>query len=398
VLRLTCALLGVVVVAGAAPAQPGAEAREFVPVDPEMALTRLAVRYRTEPAHETVTVTVKLGAIERSEAYTLRLAPGAQGAPPRFELRMGDVIIWSTASEVRAVHRLDARAYASAPIEDDDVLGALERLAPPIPCPQLRLAMGDGELSSPLPAVQSVEWGPARILDEDGPGGEPASFEIEGTHGAGPVRLVATATDPVRLRRIEAALPGDAARMWLVVTPAGLAPGALGAPVEGRKRRSSMAELVPTPGDLRVGDPMPAMTLQSVGENEAREPAKSPRRVFVLARSWSELASAAMRAAEEAMEGRTGVTIAPVLVVDIGMDVTALPGRLTRAAEAAAPWTLWSSVSPGSTIERFDEHAPVVVVVERDGTIAGVTALENDDDAGAVGQMVRRALRSAGER
>jgi 2-amino-4-hydroxy-6-hydroxymethyldihydropteridine diphosphokinase len=300
---LAVAASAVMGIAGPAPAaaaprplSPQAQPRpsEF-PI--EVALKALHDAYHQRPFAERVTVTARRGGsppAERRDEAVIRYHPGrAPGdehdgpEQPRLLLALGGLRIAAAGTTLVAVHERDAGTC----FRIDDPAGvlsveALSRLLPPLPFPQIDLA-----LSSDLPPrrltpyADAIRWESAVLDDADAP----TRLTILGSASGRRVQVV---IDPAtgRLREFSLALGAEGSpsgTLDLRCAPLDLAPDtAWEIPTDGRARVESFADLRARPGDLRPGDTIPNLALS-----------------FPDGRAWSIAEDLAPLAAEHFLEG-----------------------------------------------------------------------------------------------
>lgn len=262
VLILLCFLALAPAVAGAdqpAPIDPEPVLRD-IKLDPAVALRDLHNAYTTESIEQDLSITVKQpGTPARSTNARLRTTPGGE-----FVLRLGDLTVWTTGDELRAISTREPKTYFSAPIPAGaERLAAIERHLPPIPIPHLAAALSaDDTLRDPTPYTRAVRW----TTSELDAAAKPARVLLAG-EGAGCAVTMILDAERARLRefvgvmrdsqteiRVTATAPGDATK---TAEP-------LAAPsIDGRTRVGTIAELVPSKPDHDAAPTAPADSSRS---------------------------------------------------------------------------------------------------------------------------------------
>lgn len=468
-MRLSFVFIGVAVVmvlAASAAGQP-------VKIDPELALAEVRAAYATRPWCERAVVGVRrvVGGLAAELAAAVDAAGGVGGAGAglpvardraerraeivaRFEprwppeaaasdeaaadeapaqrkavwLEMGDV--WVAAEggpsgSVTAVHARNEETFVRAAVDGELRSAHLAEVLPPVPLPQLDLALGDEEAFGHrdlTPYAPRIRWLSA-VVDN---AADPRRITLTGRTIHGVVSLV---TDAATGRLVEFACdagPADESGQQVVVVvrareerPPQWSAWPLN--VEGRRQVASLRDLAPTrPTQLRPGTTitgLPLLTPEGAPWSLASdlgpiggEPAAL---VLLLVRSGREsgapeaVAAAARSIAQRAEEARTGVgppglgdwprvSVRPVAVISLAeRDFDA---RLRRAAEALGPGLLWT-ISSAATIDRLaPPDAPAaLMVIDSHRTMTASLPVDDSTTPEAVDAFLTDVLRGKEE-
>lgn len=225
--------------AGAPPAPrpiPGIETPEVVPTDAKLILDQLRRAYRDSVRAEQVDVTVDDGLSRKTETLVVRTWPGQ-----KFELELGSVRVWSEGTVIRAIHTANAGVYFERAIGDKVVLDVLGELLPPIPAPQLDLALGSAsETDSLMGYVKKIHWETGEITDA-----RTVRLSARGRAEDASVNVQAVG-DPPRLSNVAIELDDGRVKLTCVIAPTGeSAKEAPGVDVSGRRVVNALTELTP---------------------------------------------------------------------------------------------------------------------------------------------------------
>jgi len=356
---------------------------EPVPIDPLLVLEELSSAYAKEPIQELVQVAAMAPASSRRDTFRVRFA-----GESCFELKFGGILVWTEQTQaglvLRAVHERDAQACFERAVDPRTVLEELSRELPPLPAPQLVLALRAGDaFGEPIPYARAVKWRSAS-LDTDA---TPARASLIGVGEGCSVEMICS-LEPPRLISAAFEFENGGARIVIDVRPdPAPSAGNLGVPVEHRLRVGSIRELAPRMGDIAVGEPFPPMSLLRAsdvledsapsGEPASVEPAGPCLVVFF--RQWDDDAIAAVRLAERIAPQIGSPAIHRVAVLNLGAMTAGLLDTLAALRERMGAHPFLFSVSDASTINRFatPDIGAVVVAVRDDGSVAAVARMDD---------------------
>lgn len=360
---VSCAL--VTLTAAAAQPEPGA------PIDPERLVTNLRKSYSGRPFVESMEVSAESAGQRRRETVIVR---GSAKGEMRIEL--GDLILWTDGPALRAVHRLNAGVYAEFPLDDADRAASIIAALPPLPVPQLGLALQprDARPSAwpPLPLCSPVHWDGALLTSVRGRPGA----ALTGTGETCTTRVI-TIGDPPRLVAISGEVrspDGAATTLRSDIIRLDEPVGRLDADLRGRTKVPALTDLIAATDDARPGLACPELIAQPLGETETNRvlPTGSPAVILLIARVSPEIDAAAKACSTAAGSAHTAcraVAVSPIT------DSTHRSG-IVRLARTLQPKSAFISYSPRTTIDRFASGSPgVAVVTDATGLIAAVVPL-----------------------
>ncbi len=372
--RIRTTLAAMLVAAGPALGQPPPVPEELqrVPVEPPAALAAIRAAYHDRAVSEEVEVRLRTATQDRRERIGLVLLPG-----PRFSLELGKTIAWFDAGALHIVHSLDERAYFSVDGGSRDPISLVEATLPPLPLPQLWLALTppDQEIRTLTPYARSMTWTSAEVIGAE----REQIVIIQGEADRARVEVEADAKSG-RLKRASFTLDDGAVRIDLAMTPRAIEPTAsVARDLSHRDRVMSVEELRPRTGDLRVGDVLPEIILPGALEADGVAQVKGPG-VIVFFRRWGTPAASAVAAARRVVEADPRLALWPVFVID-PTEARALL-RTVEVHDSFGAGSLYKSLSPPTTIDRFGEGALcIAVAVDSRGVIRFIEALERGSAA-----------------
>ena len=378
------------VVSWAAQAQPGGESVE---IDPATVLSDLRGAYRSRAIAEEIRVKVRADGEHGGETMVLSMSAG--GA---LHLDMGASKVWADSSGLRVSPGREARVYYEAPSKD--VLATVERELPPIPVPQLVLALAsDWEKRDLTAYARGVRWTRARVFPEALPPvallegrGEGCEVEIEMDAQSGRLRRMTTKLGGGGLIEVEAEplpTPGDDVFVF---------------DVESRTRVATLTDLSAQAKLLHVGDEAPAWELFSWPEPTQSLAFAGPA-VVVMFRDTRELESVVRvaRAAQESVMGEPAGTWAMwcVQVIDfedqprsaVDLAYSTLAVKLGSRFER-----LWFVRGGATTVDRFTSSgANVLLVVDSNRRIVLKRALDRAIEEGEVAGLTNEIAAAMGK-
>lgn len=356
----------------------GQRADPPAPLDPAHAVTQFRKAYFKRPFVESMEVYVVTPSERKRETVVIR---GSIKGELRLEL--GELTLWTDGPRLLAVNRLNAGVYFEGVLEGPDRAAALTKLLPPLPVPQIGLALqpvttaadawGVSPLCSPLhwtralagqhagrPGVELVASGETCSAGVIGVGDPPALVEVESR----------TQHDG-----ITTTLRADITRLDEPV-------GRIDADLRARTRVASLTELTAMVGDVRPGLALPELIIEPL--QRAERPAKAAfvpagmAGVLVLMRDAAPEIEASVNACRAmvppARPGAAPVWFRVVGVAPLGdakqrSSLTQVLGRVDAGAAGV-------SYSARSTIERFAPgKAACAVVVDASGLVTAVIEL-----------------------
>jgi hypothetical protein len=249
----TCSRVVVLVVALALPCVPAPLRADAVPtiewveVDAASMCGLLARGLRGVPVRDLVTVTASTAVEKKTDSFEVFITH-TENAAPRIDIVLGPLRVWADGAEVCAVHARHPTSAFRAPITDSGVLAAIDAHLPPIPMPQVWLALSDTKRHCPSmgPYLGDVEWSRAELAPE----AVPPRLRLFGVtkESDAAVELHATIEPVVRIERIT--IRDEAASSTIDIRIEPLGPDAAPpAPVslDGRRTVTTLAELVQEP-------------------------------------------------------------------------------------------------------------------------------------------------------
>lgn len=242
-----------------APIEPEPVLRDIM-LDPAVALRDLRLAYTTESIEQELGITVKQpGTPARTTDARLRTMPGGD-----FVLRLGDLTVWTAGDEFRATSMRAPKMYFSAPMPAGaERLAAIEPHLPPIPIPQLAVALApDESLRDATPYTRGIRWSTAKLDAAE----KPARVILTG-EGAGCTVTMILDAERARLRDFVGVMRDSQTEIRVTAKAASDAAQSaepLAAPsIEGRTRVGTIAELVPSKPDHDAAPTTPADSSRS---------------------------------------------------------------------------------------------------------------------------------------
>ncbi len=225
-----------------APIEPEPVLRD-IKLDPAVALRDLRLAYTSEAIEHDLRITVKQpGAPARTTDARLRTTPGGD-----FVLRLGDLTVWAAGDELRATSVREPRTYFSTPIPAGaERLAAIERQFPPIPIPQLAVAISTDEaLRDVTPYTRGIRWSAAKLHAAE----QPARVILTG-EGTGCAVTMILDAEHARLREFVGVMRDSQAEIRIVAAPpssGAIAAEPLAVPsIDRRSRVGTLGELAPS--------------------------------------------------------------------------------------------------------------------------------------------------------
>jgi len=241
--------MGVIAVAigaavGAQQDVPKAWVSAWMPIDGEAMCAMLTKELRGRPMRAVVTVTSATPVEKKTDSYEVFIMAGVEGAAPRIDLVMGPLHVHGDGAAVRAVHTREPGTVFGVAVGEQGVMETISTNLPPIPMPQVWMAMWDGPEGKcpPLGAYfGAVEW----VKSEMGVDASPPRVRMYGraAESGAIVELHAT-LEPVRIERFVVADEKTGSVIEVKLEP--LEEGALPPEdaMEGRTKVGSVGELV----------------------------------------------------------------------------------------------------------------------------------------------------------
>lgn len=424
-------------------AQPEKPAPQELPV--ETVLTSIRNAYRKAPLAERVAITIRRPgapgapretASERREEAVVRIDPvhGLARDDAKVWLELGDLRACLSGGRMVAVHTRDSATYVQLDYKGPLTQEVLSRLLPPLPLPQIDLALGDADPPTRLtPYFDGIKWDKVAVDETVAP----PRVTITGSASGRRVEITADA-DTGRLLRLTAELDhppagAPALELRLVCTRMEVDPAAAWEiPTTGRARVADLAQLRARPGDLQVGQVVPSLGLTTVDGRAwsmtedlgpgADDPLP-PRPCVILLLVRDRKGGDGPRGPDDPFLGQTVAAIAaavkeahesaltpvppgvsppariarcayrPTLVLDLGAGDAV--GRVRVAAEVWTSRLLWTA-SPATTIDRFAPGAAAaVVVIDADHVLRCVIPIGEDSQRDPIHAELIRCLTGA---
>jgi hypothetical protein len=236
---------------------------EWVEVDAVSMCGLLARGLRTVPVYDLVTVTASTAVEKKTDSFEV-FVTRVENAAPRIDIVLGPVRIWADGAEVCAVHARHPTSAFRAPIAESGVLAAIDAHLPPIPMPQVWLALSDTKRHCPSmgPYLGAVQWSRAELAPE----AVPPRLRLFGAapESGAAVELHATFEPVVRIERITIRDEAASSTIDIRIEPLG-ADAVPPEPVslDGRRTVATVAKLVEEPPvdakpiDVTPGDAKP---------------------------------------------------------------------------------------------------------------------------------------------
>lgn len=375
---------GVLLVLTLAVQSPARQGDDGAPLDPAHAVAQFRKAYHRRAFVESIEVYVTTPSQRRRETVIVRGNIRGEVA-----IDLGDLSLWTDGPKLLAVHRLNARLYFDAPLEGTDRAASVVAQVPPLPVPQLALALQspDAPASSWIvsPICRPLRWDGASAFTR---AGRPC-VELSAT-GESCAAAVVGAGDPPRLREVRSELHRDdgVTTMRADITRLDEPVGRFGADLRGRTRVAALSELVPIPGDLRPGLAMPEMLAEPLRRRADRTPripsAGKPSVIIIVTDASPAVESSARACRDTAGTSAILIGVAPLADSEPRRNMRAMLERLDAQGAAI-------SYSARSTIDRLAPGRPgAAAVVDSTGLI--VRILELPDPRAA--ESVREALDS----
>lgn len=354
-----------------------AHAQDTAPVDPAHVVAQLRRAYHKRPIVESVEVEARTPSDRRKETYTFRAS-----AKGEIRLDLGDLILWTDGPRLLAVHRLNAGTYFEAELDPADRAASVRAALPPLPVPQLDLALQRPEAATAdwnpgLPCADSVRWTEAAAITlAQKPGHVLRAADPDCRRSA------VCLGQPPRLIAVQSSVTKDAVETTVraTITKLDEPVGRLEADLRGRDRVEHLTDLKAAAGDLRPGLAMPeliAEPLKRDGKPGTLLALGKPTLLIVAAGldEKSEAAAKSLRAAATHAKADFRL-IAAAPLID-----TPARRALFDAARRIDDRAAWVSYSPQTTLRRLTTSAPAAsAVIDHTGLI---TAVEPLDDAAA---------------
>lgn len=356
--RTSAALVLLVLAALLSPLSPAlARQAETLALDPIDALRSVARAYSRGAFAESVTVNVQGQGVSRGDSLLF-----ARTDDGRVLVQAGALTLLGSANEVAAVHELDRLGMYRASVPNGDALRTWRENFPPLPLPQLALALSKDIAGQTLtPYAGPVTWTSATLRREPDTGEERVS--IVGTSERTKVTLVAR-HDSWRLLSCITEIDRGTSVIRLTIEPAsGFDERAMDLGAERRVALDSFAELGPRRGDVTLGQPMPGLVLTR--QRGAPVPAAlGPGQpgVLVLFREWerSGVPTGMLEAAREAGQSKPGARVTVAAIIDFTSPFQ--NDRLVALSNSMRDVELYTSASAARTIDRFTTDADHVLV------------------------------------
>jgi hypothetical protein len=293
-------------------------------------------------------------------------------------VQAGALTILGTLSEVAAVHELDRMGIYKVSVQDGDALRAWREGLPPLPLPQLALALSKDIAREALtPYSGAVTWSSATLRHEAEAGQELVT--IVGVAERTKVTLVAR-HDTWRLASCTTEVDRGASVIRMTVEPAGgIDDRAMDIGAERRQALESFAQLGPRPGDVAVGQAMPRLVLTRFrGAPVPADLDNGQPGVLVLFREWERtgVPTGLIESAREAVKLKPGTQLTVGVIIDF---TTPLHNdRLVSLASSMRDVELYTSASATRTIDRFTASSNhVLVAYDAAGIVRFISAPPN---------------------
>lgn len=380
-------------------AQP--EDHTHVPMDPGAICDALRQSYTSHSLEERIIVSVTRNGVTRTEPIIMRLWPRPlRKDPPGVQLILGPLTVWTDSDTLFAIHQRNDAAYFSQPIGKDGPLAAIRSAMPPIPAPDVALALGAGPgCPTDLPYAPAIRWTDAVVNAE----AHPAQAHLVGKGGEGDSGVTVELTadlEPPALRSFVIENKGEDLRIEGQVRRSPELKASPIMDVSNRQRVATLAELVPGEPVIRIGDILPAMMVHPVGPASPGvaaplTPVRGPA-VIVLFKEWNRDVPAALAAAQEAVKAFKNYAVWPVAVLDVSQ--TDARTQIDAIRSKVDPLPLYYTTASQRTIERVNNYATVALIVVDDQQVVrlseridGFTSL---DEPGVMVARITAAITS----
>lgn len=347
--------------------------QEAAPVDPAHVVTSLRRAYHKRPIVESVEVEARTPSERRRESYVFR---GNTRGEVRLEL--GDLLIWTDGPRLLAVHRLNAGVYFEAELEGDDRAAAVRAVLPPLPVPQLDLALqrieaGSAAWNPGLACGGGSGWTDAETITLGGkPGNALRSSDPECRRSA------VCLGQPPRLLAVQSSVSKDGVETTVraTVTKLDEAVGRLDADLRGRERAASLGELRAEAGDVRRGVAMPEFVVEPLKRDGAKPGALVPAGKPVLIVIAAGMDDAAERTARSLRAAAGSAKVEFRLIAAAPIVDTPERRALFDAARRVDDRGAWVSYSPQTTLRRLTSSSPAAMaLVDSSGLVLAVEPL-----------------------
>ncbi len=368
-------------------------------------IAKAAAAYRTGPTAERMQITTTIGGRERRATITLRLDPGQ---PPTRDdaatlIELGPLVIHAHADKAVAISRFDKSTCATIALTPPLTADSISRALPPIPAPQLDLALADGAFARPLPGLDPVEWSPSASIDATR-----SLITISGSAGTSTIRASFDRAS-FRLRSLVATLPTPASPAKPSTIELAIRPVDAGRPeswpldTAGRTKVPTLAELAPRRAKWQLGDPIADTPLldAALARWSLKDALAAPdaRAAALLAIRWnpSDAADNFDRAA--AFLDTLPAEVPRPLVVRVALfdavafDHEAFEAFSRRELAAGRGSPVWALAE---TLPLTLDDTPVdraILIVSRDGRLRAVVPLPESAQPAAVAAALADALR-----
>jgi len=243
-IRIAAAVMAIGIGSAAQQDVPKAGMSAWMPIDGEAMCAMLAKELHARPMRDRVTVTSATPVEKKTDSYEVFITPAVEGAAPRMDLVMGPLHINSDGATVRAVHVREPGTVYEVSIGDKGMMETIGASLPPIPMPQVWMAMATGPEGKcpPLGAYfGEVEW----VKAEMGVDASPPRVRMYGrASGTGAIVELHATVEPVRIERFVIADEKDSSVIEVRLEP--LEEGAVPPEdaMDGRTKVGSVGELV----------------------------------------------------------------------------------------------------------------------------------------------------------
>ncbi len=250
--------------AATALAQPLRDAEEL---DPAVVIASLREAYQREAFAEEITARVRAAGRLRIDRIEVR--GDATGESARVWLSLGDLDVAVHDGRLVAANRRDVETFVARTLGDGPLTKSLADILPPVPAPQVELALGDdATFSRPLPYLRDVQW-----ISASRPLGRAAAIDDaitvlgQGPHGQVTL-LVDPATSRLRMLKTDIVREDGATAVEIELRFTALVPGDPAAWVidtTDRRELASLTDLRPSPPRLRPGAVVPDPSTYTAG-------------------------------------------------------------------------------------------------------------------------------------
>jgi hypothetical protein len=388
--------------------EPPAEI-ESIPLTPGLVIAGAQEAYRAGPVADRLAISVT-SAAGRARSADVIVRIDATGDMPAFRLEFAE-----SRSDASLVVSLSAGTLVAANSGNENDRWVMENvgagldeilsLLPPLPIPQLHLALG-GAFDHPTPYTPDLAWESAETSQA-----QPPSDRVDIVlRGRGPLGAVTALFDAqtLRLRSFEAELQGERTLSILSEPVEPGTPADWPITTVGRTLVADLSDL-----SLQRGPITPGQFVPDIGDNtgwslhaelEALAAAGSKAVALVLFRVSEEplqlaTAEAGARLALQAVgltraEGAAPAVVArPMAAIELAGAEGDWQALRERWAGEAMNGLMPGWATPGSTLDRFDPGAiAALVLVAPDRRLLAVIPLESRTDAEALAEEIAGKL------